>query len=78
MKVREFLFKCDKEVNIQIQEGAAFVNRGLADDLLKMDLTGSEIEKARLEKEIQEIGSQVYNAHYTLGKHVADIIIRVQ
>jgi len=73
MIVREFLEKCDDEVFIQIKEDGYYVNRGLAKALLTMN--AEDGDGYRLDREICEIGSQIYNANYTLGRHVADIII---
>ena len=76
MKVKDFLEKCDKEVFVQIKENNHYVNRGLAKSLLQ-GLNDVDKDGYRLEKEIYEIGSQIYNANYTLGKQVADIIIMI-
>lgn len=76
MKVRNFLEKCDKEVFIQIRENNCCVNRGLAKALLQ-GLNDADGDGYRLDREIYEIGSQIYNANRTLGKQVADIIITI-
>lgn len=76
MRVRDFLGKCNEEVFIQIKENGYYVNRGLAKSLLTM-LNDEDGDGYRLDREICEIGSQVYNACYTLGKQVADIVITI-
>lgn len=76
MRVRNFLEKCNEEVFIQIKENGCYVNRGLAKSLLTM-LNDEDGDGYRLDREICEIGSKIYNANYTLGRHVADIVITI-